>query len=57
MEKKFIKTNDLETKEQLLKLGFTLIKQDGNLSTFINDLSKPMNFDKQKIAYSNIIAM
>lgn len=36
----FIKTTDKETRDNLLKLGFKLIQQDGKTYTFLNDAKK-----------------
>ena len=53
----FIKTSDAETKQTLLALGFQLISEDGNVSTFLNN--SILTFDdknnKLKIAYSNML--
>lgn len=53
----FIKTSDAETKQTLLALGFELISEDGNVSTFLNNST--LTFDdknnKLKIAYSNML--
>lgn len=39
MDKKvnFIKTKDIETKEQLENEGFTLLSSEGGVYTFLND--------------------
>lgn len=54
----FVSTSDMETRNQLLKLGFQEIENSNNKYTFIN--SKPLNFeegiiDKSKIQYTNIL--
>ena len=51
---KFIKTQDKETKETLLSLGFQLISDDGCTATFINDSRARFGqIDKNKTAFSN----
>ena len=52
----FIKTSDAETKKTLLALGFELISEDGNVSTFLNNSTLTFNDkDKLKITYSNML--
>lgn len=53
----FIKTSDAETKQTLLALGFQLISEDGNVSTFLNNsiLTFDDKSNKLKIAYSNML--
>ena len=54
MKYNFLKTSDKETKEKLLKEGFKLISQDGNVATFLNDCT--LTFEKtNKIQYSNML--
>ena len=55
MKYNFIKTSDKETKEKLLKEGFKLVSQDGNVATFINDHSLTFDNTNNKIQYSNIL--
>lgn len=60
MEKKFIKTTDKQTAYKLITYGFKLVSQVGNIYTFINEMPQNFsftNFDKSKIAYSNILSM
>lgn len=60
MEKKFIKTTDKQTADKLITYGFKLVSQVGNIYTFINEMPQNFsftNFDKSKIAYSNILSM
>ena len=52
---KFIKTQDNQTKDTLLSLGFQMISDDGRTATFVNN-GKKMNFDQvdlKKTTYSN----
>lgn len=55
MKYNFIKTSDKETKENLLKEGFKLVSQDGNVATFLNDHSLTFDNTNNKIQYSNIL--
>ena len=55
MKYNFIKTSDKETKEKLLKEGFKLVSQDGNVATFINDHSLTFENTNNKIQYSNML--
>lgn len=55
MKYNFIKTSDKETKEKLLKEGFKLVSQDGNVATFVNDHSLTFDNTNNKIQYSNIL--
>lgn len=57
MKQPFIRCSDKETIAKLEAAGFQLVEKKDNVAIFINDLSKKMDFDKSKIAYSNIIAM
>lgn len=56
MKYNFLKTSDVETKNRLLKVGFKLVSQEGNVFTFINDHSLTFE-DKSKIQYSNILSV
>lgn len=52
----FIKTSDIKTKEKLLNLGYELISDNNNISTFLNDVN--LQFDKNEIKnaiYSNML--
>ena len=53
----FIKCTDPETIKLLKKEGFKLISESNGVATFLNDSAKKINFDKTKIAYSNILPM
>ena len=60
MDKKFIKTTDEKTANQLIVAGFKLASQVGNMYTFINSIPKNFNFDvidKKKIVYDNILSL
>ena len=43
MKYNFIKTSDKGTKEKLLKEGFKLVSQDGNVATFLNNHSPTLS--------------
>lgn len=58
--KKFIKTTDEKTANQLIVAGFKLISHVGNIYTFINEAPKNFNFDvvdKKMIVYDNILSL
>lgn len=58
MKQNFIKTTDKPTAEKLLAEGFTLVSQDGQVYTFLNDMSEGFHFDSvdnKHIAYSNVL--
>mgnify|MGYP000211712369 FL=1 len=55
MKYNFIKTSDKETKEKLLKEGFKLVSQDGNVATFVNNHSLIFENTNNKIQYSNML--
>ena len=55
MKYNFIKTYDKETKEKLLKEGFKLVSQDGNVATFVNNHSLIFENTNNKIQYSNML--
>ena len=60
MKQKFIITQDEQTANALLALNFQLVSHIGATYTFLNDVPKNFsfaNFDKSKIAYSNILSM
>ena len=59
MEKKFIKTTDIETANKLTAFGFKLVSHIGNIYTFLNDASN-LNFDAidaKKIVYDNKLSL
>lgn len=55
MKYNFIKTSDQETQEKLIAEGFTLISQDGNVATFLNDCTLAFENTNNKIQYSNML--
>ena len=55
MKYNFIKTSDKETKENLLREGFKLVSQDGNVATFLNNHSLTFENTNNKIQYSNML--
>lgn len=60
MDKKFIKTTDEKTANQMIVAGFQLISHVGNIYTFINKAPKNFNFDaidKKMIVYDNILSL
>ena len=60
MDKKFIKTTDEKTANQMIAVGFKLISHVGNIYTFINEIPKNFNFDainKKMIVYDNILSL
>ena len=60
MEKKFIKTTDVETANKLIELGFNLISHIGSIYTFLNETPKNLIFesvDKTKIVYDNKLSL
>ena len=60
MKDKFIVTQDEKTAKLLLAAEFQLVNQNGATYTFVNEAPRNFNFanfDKSKIAYTNIIAI
>jgi hypothetical protein len=59
MEKKFIKTTDEKTANQLIEAGFKLISNIGNIYTFLNDVSnlKFDAIDTKMIVYDNKLSL
>lgn len=55
MKYNFVKTSDVGTKDKLLAAGFTLVSQDGNVFTFLNDAR--MTFDNKTMQYSNMLSI
>lgn len=51
----FIRCSDEDTIQKLIKSGFHLIKKENNVAIFVNDANKKMDFDKSKIAFTNIM--
>lgn len=59
-DKKFIKTTDKKTADQLIASGFRLVSQIGSVYTFLNEVSKNFNFDKvdrKQIVYDNKLSI
>ena len=60
MEKKFIKTTDVETANKLIAFGFKLVSNIGNVYIFWNEVPQKLNFDsvdKTKIVYDNKLSL
>ncbi len=59
MGNKFIKTLDKETSEQLTKLGFQKIADNGGNDVFINNSTLKFSdkIDISKITYTNILCI
>lgn len=51
----FIKTQDLESCENLKASGFKLVDYTDGTWTFVNNPDCPLTFDNNKIAYSNML--
>ena len=51
----FIKTQDIETAENLKKAGFELVDCANNTWTFINNPNCTLTFENAKITYSNVL--
>ena len=51
----FVKTKDFETSEMLKIEGFKLVDYTNGTWTFINDISRPLTFDNNKIVYSDML--
>jgi hypothetical protein len=59
-DKKFIKTTDRKTADQLIVSGFRLVSQIGSVYTFLNEVPKNFNFDKvdrKQIVYDNKLSL
>lgn len=54
-QSKFIKTQDLNTAEDLKKIGFKLVDYTNDTWTFVNNSECPLTFDNNKVAYSNML--
>ena len=58
MEKKFIRTTDATTAQQLIKLGYQMISSDGKEYVFINSPEKFSNeVSRGKLVFTNILNM
>ena len=51
----FIKTKDKDTSEILKEEGFHLVDYTSGVWTFLYEENRPMTFDNNKIAYSNML--
>ena len=52
---KFIKVSDNDTKQELIRLGFTMISEDEYIAVFVNDRQLTFDNKKMKVAYSDIL--
>ena len=60
MDKKFIKTTDIETANRLISCGFKLVSNIGNVYTFLNEMPQNLAFesvDMTKIVYDNKLCL
>ncbi len=60
MDKKFIKTTDEKTANQLIIAGFKMASHIGNVYTFVNCAPTNFNFDvidKKNIVYDNKLSL
>ena len=57
MDKKFIITKDEMTANQLIDCGFRLVSNSTGVWTFQNEASHKLNFDQNKIVYTNILSI
>lgn len=60
MNKKFIKTTDEKTADQLVAAGFKLVAHIGSIYTFLNENPVGFNFseiDKKMIVYDNKLTL
>ncbi len=60
MDKKFIKTTDMETANKLIAYNFKLVSHIGNIYTFLNDAPTGFKFDaidKKCIVYDNKLSL
>lgn len=55
--KNFIKSSDKDTIEKLKSLGFVVIHETDQVTTFINNPKIEGTFDENKIFYSNVLPM
>jgi hypothetical protein len=53
----FIKTKDFETSETLKNEGFELVDYTDGTWTFVNNAERPLTFDNNKVAYSNMLCI
>ena len=57
MKYNFLRTSDEDTKNKLIKEGFKLISQDGNVFTFMNNHTLTFEDKNNKIQYSNMLCI
>ena len=60
MVSNFIKTSDPATIKYLRDVGFKEVKgsnNKSNVTTFVNNADRPINFDKAKFVYTNKIEL
>lgn len=60
MNKKFIKTTDVETANKLIALNFKLVSNIGSVYTFLNEMPQNITFesmDQTKIVYDNKLSL
>ena len=50
----FIRCSDPDTIQKLIKSGFQLLENNNGVAVFVNDAKNKIDFDKSKIAYTNI---
>lgn len=57
MKQNFIRTNDKETAQQLLKIGFQKIDEQNGFYTFLNDKTLKFSEDEKdlKVQYTNTL--
>lgn len=51
----FLRCSDPDTICKLEKLGFQKLNETNGVAVFINDAKKKIDFDKSKIAFTNIM--
>ena len=57
MKYNFLRTSDEYIKNKLIKEGFKLISQDGNVITFMNNRTLTFEDKNNKIQYSNMLCI
>lgn len=53
----FIKTKKEDTKDLLLKEGFTLLSHEGGVYTFLNDSHLRFSGDEENVIHTNILTV
>lgn len=51
----FVKTKDFDTSETLKNEGFQLVDYTDGTWTFVNNIERPVTFDNDKVAYSDML--